>query len=166
MQGFDLSAGSGLRVLGASTSSAWAGIGVRTRFVLASPTPPALSLSKGISATLALLLAACSASSEPPPVAAGEEHIACAVGGSAQLAEVCSVERAEKDGKLTLVVHHPDGAFRRFDVMTDGTGLAATDGAEQAETKLADGMLDVTLGADRYIFPVTAKPAATKDAAQ
>ena len=90
-------------------------------------------------------------------MAAGDEHIACAVGGAAELAEVCSVERAEKDGKLTLVIHHPDGAFRRFDVMTDGTGLRVSDGAEEAQSKLADGKLDVTVGADRYLFPVTAK---------
>lgn len=112
---------------------------------------------KGACVMPAFLLAACSSHSEVPPVAAGDEHIACAVGGAAQLADVCSVERSERDGKLTLVVHHPDGAFRRFDVMTDGTGLAVADGAEKAQTKLADGKLDVTVGADRYVFPVTAK---------
>lgn len=106
---------------------------------------------------MTFLLAACSSSSQPPPVAAGDEHIACAVGGSARLAEVCSVERSEAGGKLTLIVHHPDGAFRRFDVMTDGSGLAVTDGAEPAQTKLVDGKLDVTVGADRYVFPVTTK---------
>ncbi|MCT2399353.1 hypothetical protein [Novosphingobium mangrovi (ex Huang et al. 2023)] len=108
---------------------------------------------------MVLFLAACSSSSEPPPVAAGDEHIACAVGGSAELAEVCSVERSEKDGKLTLVVHHPDGAFRRFDVKTDGTGLVVSDGAEEARMTLVDGKLDVTVGPDRYVFPVTTKAA-------
>ncbi|MCJ2186041.1 hypothetical protein [Novosphingobium beihaiensis] len=116
-----------------------------------------LSLSKHAGAALPLLLAACSSSSEPPPVAAGDEHIACAVGGSAKLADVCAVERSEKNGKLTLIVHHPDGAFRRFDVMTDGSGLTVADGAEPAQTKLVDGKLDVTVGPDRYVFPVTTK---------
>jgi hypothetical protein len=109
------------------------------------------------SAALALLLAACSSGSEPPPVAAGSEHIACAVGGSAELKPVCSVERSEGGGKLTLIVRHPDGAFRRFDVMTDGTGLAVADGAEKAVTRLVDGKLDVTVGADHYLFPATEK---------
>jgi hypothetical protein len=113
-------------------------------------------------AALALLLAACSSSSEPPPVAAGSEHIDCAVGGSAELKPVCSVERAEADGKLTLVVRHPDGAFRRFDVMTDGSGLAVADGAEKAVTRLVDGKLDVTVGADHYLFPATKKADAAK----
>ncbi|HKR91722.1 hypothetical protein [Novosphingobium sp.] len=106
---------------------------------------------------LLLLLVGCSSHDEAPSVAAGDEHIACAVGGSVKLAEVCSVERSEKDGQLTLVVHHPDGAFRRFSVMTDGTGLAVADGAEPARTTLADGKLDVSVAADRYLFPVTAK---------
>ncbi|SFG04184.1 hypothetical protein SAMN05518801_10667 [Novosphingobium sp. CF614] len=106
---------------------------------------------------LPFALAACSSQSEPPPVAAGDEHIACAVAGSAQLAPVCSVERSERQGKLTLVVHHPDGAFRRFDVMTDGTGLAVADGAEEGMTRLVGGKLEITVGADRYVFPVTAK---------
>lgn len=113
-------------------------------------------------ASLALLLAACSSNSEPPPVAAGGEHIECAVGGSAELKPVCAVERSEAGGKLTLVVHHPDGAFRRFDVMTDGTGLAVADGADKAVTRLEDGKLDVTVGADRYLFPATAKTDAGK----
>lgn len=105
----------------------------------------------------ALLLAACSSHNESQPVAAGDDRIACAVGGSAQLANVCSVERTAKGGKLALVVHHPDGAFRRFDVMTDGTGLAVSDGADAAQSKLQNGKLDVTVGADRYVFPVTTK---------
>lgn len=118
-------------------------------------TPLAPSLPTIACAALVLLLAACSSGSEPPPVAAGDEHVDCAVGGSAQLKPVCSVERAEVDGRLTLVVRHPDGAFRRFDVTDDGTGLAVADGAEQAVTHLEDGKLDVTVGADRYLFPAT-----------
>lgn len=106
---------------------------------------------------LVSLLAACSSSSEPPPVAAGDEHIVCAVGGAGKLAEVCAVERSVKDGMLTLIVRHPDGAFRRFDVMTDGSGLAVTDGAEPAQSRLVNGKLDVTVGDDRYLFPVTTK---------
>lgn len=105
------------------------------------------------------LLAACSGTGEaPPPVATGDERIACAVGGSAQLADVCSIERVRKEGKLSLVVRHPDGAFRRFDVTTDGTGVAVADGAEPAQTALKGGKLDVSVGADRYLFPATVKP--------
>lgn len=107
------------------------------------------------------MLTACSPRAEAPPVAAGDEHIACAVGGASDLDEVCAVERSEAEGKMTLVVHHPDGAFRRFDVMTDGSGLVVSDGAEKAVTRLADGKLDVRVGADRYVFPITMKSDAT-----
>lgn len=106
-----------------------------------------------------LLLAACSSSDAPPPVAEGEEHVACAVGGETEMKDACAVERSEADGKLTLVVRHLDGSFRRFDVLTDGRGLAVSDGADEAVTKLDDGKLAVTVGEDRYVFPATAKNA-------
>jgi hypothetical protein len=106
-----------------------------------------------------LLLAACSSSDSTPPVAEGEEHVTCAVGGETEMKEACAVERSEADGKLTLVVRHPDGSFRRFDVLTDGRGLAVSDGADEAVTKLQDGKLAVTVGEDRYLFPATAKNA-------
>ncbi len=110
-------------------------------------------------APLAALLASCGSPSSQPVERAGKgETIACAVGGSASLEPVCTVERSEVDGRLVLVVHHPDGGFRRFDVMTDGTGLAARDGGQQALVRLADGKLDVTLGEDRYLFPARTKP--------
>lgn len=122
------------------------------------PHPLALSLSKGACATLGLLLAACSQEAPTtPPIAEGAEHIACAVGGAGELSRACAVERAEEDGGLLLVVHHPDGAFRRFQVLTDGRGIAVADGADEAVTLLTDGALDVTVGADRYIFPATVK---------
>lgn len=109
----------------------------------------------------ALSLAACS-QEKPlvPPVAEGSEHIACAVEGASELARACSVERAEEDGKLTLVVRHPDGAFRRFTVLTDGRGIAVADGADEADSTLKGDNLEVTVGEDRYVFPATVKRAA------
>lgn len=106
---------------------------------------------------LSLSLAACSSSGEAPAIAVGDDHIACAVAGSADLKPVCSVERMELDGALTLIVRHPDGAFRRFEVITDGSGLAAADGAQAETTRLVEGKLEVTVGADRYLFPATEK---------
>lgn len=83
--------------------------------------------------------------------------IDCAVSGAAKLKPICAVERSEQDGVLTLVVHHPDGGFRRFDVQTDGSGLKASDGADVAVTRLKDGQLDVHVSADHYRFPVTTR---------
>ncbi len=110
------------------------------------------------------VLAACSVTDTSEQADQSEEAlasgrtIACAVAGNASYEPVCSVERVEQeDGSLMLVVRHPDGGFRRFDVLTDGRGLATSDGAEQAAIDLADGKLDVTVGSDRYLFPATVR---------
>ncbi|PEQ10253.1 hypothetical protein B2G71_23280 [Novosphingobium sp. PC22D] len=117
---------------------------------------------KRLAPVLFAFAAACSSASEAPEVAEGEEHVACAVAGASEMKPVCAVERSELDGKLSLVVRHPDGAFRRFDVLSDGRGLAVTDGADEAQTTLEGDKLAVTVGEDRYLFPVTAKRAAGK----
>ena len=124
------------------------------------PPPLVLSLSKHACLGLAVVLAACS-EEKPlvPPTAEGAEHISCAVGGASELSRTCAIERAEENGALLLVVRHPDGAFRRFQVLTDGRGIAVADGAEEAVTSLADGALDVVVGADRYVFPAKVKSA-------
>jgi len=115
-----------------------------------------------------LALAACS--SDPQPDAgqtqAGVETpaseddaattIECALGGGA-LKKQCEVEQVRVGDKLMLVVRHPDGGFRRFEVLKDGHGLAVADGAEQVVSEVGDGSLDVTVGKDRYIFPAKVK---------
>ena len=105
----------------------------------------------------ALAVAGCSPA-KVPAVAEGAEHIACAVGGAADLAPVCAVERVLADGILLLVVRHPDGGFRRFEVLRDGRGLALADGAEQALIQYGASFVDLAVGSDRYRFPVTVKP--------
>lgn len=122
--------------------------------------PSILAVGKGVPVLLLAsgVLAACSSSSNTDPaLAEGRDRIPCAVGGAVAFKPVCAVERRRRNGRLTLIVHHPNGGFRRFDVQTDGSGLAASDGADPVVAHLADGKLDVKLGADRYIFPVTTK---------
>lgn len=109
-----------------------------------------------------LALAACSSNAAPPDTAEGAEHISCALAGNQAFKPVCAVERAQIEGKLVLIVRHPDGAFRRFDVLGGGQGLALSDGAETAQVKMAGSDLEVTVGPDRYRFPVTAKGDAAK----
>lgn len=115
------------------------------------------SLSIGATIMVALVIAACSSSKEPPPGAL-EDHIECAVGGATELRKVCVVERIETGGQATLIVRHPDGAFRRFDLTSDGTGLVVADGSQPAVTRLDGDTLDVMVGADRYRFPATITP--------
>lgn len=108
-------------------------------------------------AAVALVLAACKPAPDDvlPDKAEGDEHIACALGGSGAFNRQCAIERAEVEGKPILVVRHPDGAFRRFELVDDGRGLAVADGAEDAQIQLSGETLDVTVGADRYRFPAT-----------
>jgi hypothetical protein len=74
----------------------------------------------------------------------------CAVDGAAELTPVC--DRELVDGLLTL--RHPSGGFRRLQIMTDGRGVIAADGAEQARvTTIGTSMIEVSVGDDRYRLP-------------
>lgn len=121
-------------------------------------------------AMLALLaLSACSGAGESEaadgqdsaPAAqapAGDETIECALAGGQWFLPECVVERAEEDGAQILIVRHPDGGFRRFELLTDGRGLAVADGSVEAVTEVYEGTrLDVSVGADRYRFPATVR---------
>ena len=99
----------------------------------------------------AVALAACSRGGAAPKVAEGSEHIDCALGAGAGFAPECAVERSTDAGRQVLVVRHPDGAFRRLTVGADG--VTTTDGAEPARVSASGGMLEVSVGADRYRIP-------------
>jgi len=108
-----------------------------------------------------LLLAACQGGEEPEQQSsaqsASDNTIECALDGAAEFKRVCEVEKAEVDGVKSLTVRHPDGGFRRFDVLSDGHGLAAADGADEAKLAVEGEILAVTVDNDRYRFPVTLK---------
>ncbi|MXP42416.1 hypothetical protein GRI75_12270 [Altererythrobacter soli] len=106
-------------------------------------------------AAFLLALAACSADADAGAGEQGGTLVDCALDGETTFTRACAVERSEHEGTLFLVVRHPDGAFRRFEVLRDGRGLAAADGAQAAVTNMSDGDLVVGVGADRYRFPAT-----------
>ena len=109
------------------------------------------------SAAILLLLAACDApdAAGAPQAANPENLIECAVKGAADFARECLVEESRAEGATILVVRHPDGGFRRFEVTSDGTGLAAADGAQAAQVSMREGGIEVAVGTDRYRFPAT-----------
>jgi hypothetical protein len=114
-------------------------------------------MSTRTSSILALmLLAGCerepASASAPEP---GQDAIECAVDGSPAFAPTCTVERVRGEQGLQLVVRHPGGSFRRFDVLSDGRGLATADGAQAGTVALREGGIEVTVGSDRYRFPAT-----------
>lgn len=89
--------------------------------------------------------------------AASADRIACAR-GDAPLSRTCTVERQTGDKGLVLTIRHPDGAFRRLLVTTDGRGVIAADGAEPAHVTVVDGgSIDVRLGTNHYVLPATVK---------
>ena len=103
---------------------------------------------------LAVALAGCQPEPDGPPrVGEGENAIACALGGDGKFSSSCVVERSLAGGTLYLIVRHPDGAFRRFEVLKDGGGLTVADGAEQAALSMSGEELEVAVGLDRYRFP-------------
>ena len=91
--------------------------------------------------------------------AARGEAIACALGGAAEFKPVCAVERDRQGDTLFLVVHHPNGGFRRFEVLRDGRGLAVADGADEGQVQVASDALVAAVAGDRYRFPATIRGA-------
>ncbi len=93
---------------------------------------------------------------------ASDNRIACQPTGATTLEPICTVERSIGEQGLILTIHHPDASFRRLLVTTDGRGVIAADGAEQAKVRIADtigegGEIEVTLAGNRYILPATIK---------
>jgi hypothetical protein len=85
----------------------------------------------------------------------------CAVGGAPAFTQTCTIERAASDKGLVLTLRHDSGGFRRLLVTKDGRGVVAADGAEPAIVKpLSEGLIEVSLGGDRYQLPATVKGAA------
>jgi hypothetical protein len=110
-------------------------------------------------AGLSLLLAACSPGSPSSQGSQGavgnasDNRIDCAIGGAATFAHDCTVERSEQSGTRFLVVRHPDGGLRRFEVVDGGKSLAAADGAQAAAVANSGDRLDVSIDGDRYRIP-------------
>lgn len=108
------------------------------------------------------LLAACSGPApgegegEQAPIAAAGENIWCAANGATKLAQDCTLERGEEEGRAAFVIRHGDGKFRRLVASEDGKNLLAADGVEQSQSALKQDRWEVILGDDRYVVPVKA----------
>jgi hypothetical protein len=107
------------------------------------------------SAGLTLLaLAACGPESAPPD----GELVECAIGVSAEFAAVCTLEHAIEDAREVMIVHHPDGGFRRF--AFGGDGVLALDGAGRVEIRepVTGDVIEFAVENDRYRLPFDADP--------
>lgn len=90
--------------------------------------------------------------------AAKAAAVPCALAGATSFQGICTVERSVSGDGLALVMHHPDGGFRRLLVTTDGRGVVTADGADQATVTVVDpSTIEVAVGRDRYRLPATVK---------
>lgn len=90
--------------------------------------------------------------------------IECALAGGANFARVCITERISgRDGPI-LVIRHPDGGFRRFNILTDGRGLTPAQGADPTRISiLNDGRIELISADDRYRLPAKIKDRGPSD---
>lgn len=100
----------------------------------------------------AVLGAACG--EELPDYAPEGVTVECAIGAGVQLEAACTAEQVLKGNRVEIVIHHPDGGFRRFEVLPDGAGVAVADGAEILSQEMKGPVLEVVMDNARYLIPV------------
>lgn len=110
-----------------------------------------------------LLLAACGQGhgdglnvAEAEALAQGDRPLPCRTGGDAGLRAACVTERSQGPDGPILTIRHPDGGFRRFNIVSDGRGVVPADGAEEAKVSIVENnMIEVAVGNDLYRLPAT-----------
>lgn len=105
-----------------------------------------------------LLLAACSkgggeGAAGSPGLSGSDTAVPCALAGAKEFANDCRQEVTRRDGEEIWVVRHPDGGFRRFVIIDNGTRIATADGVQEVEAHRVGAMLEVRVDEDRYRFP-------------
>lgn len=118
-----------------------------------------------IATATSLTLAACGDGAPASRVEgfAEADRIECALAGSTKFERVCATETMPGEKGKMLVVRHPDGGFRRFNILTDGRGLAPADGFDETGIKiLGGGMIEVNSGDDIYRLPADIKSSGQK----
>ena len=111
-----------------------------------------------------LLLAACGGAPDNGDLAEAEARgsreaaengrIECALEGAKLFDRTCTVEEMSGVDGTVLVVGRPNVGYRRLQITTDGRGVVSADGAEAAKvTIVGDGMIEVSIGSDRYRLP-------------
>ncbi|MEQ5786523.1 hypothetical protein J3454_01305 [Erythrobacter sp. NFXS35] len=104
-----------------------------------------MSLRISSAVVLLPLVAACAAESPLPP----GDAVDCAIGAGADLSPVCTMEWVS--GSAEVVLHHPDGGFRRLARDPASGALAPLDGADPLVPEASAGEVEqFAVGADRY----------------
>jgi hypothetical protein len=99
---------------------------------------------------------------EAPPAPDTRPRIVCAPAGRTEFQDDCRLERIASQEGEDLVLHKPDGSFRRVKVVQDGNGLVAADGLVRAQVKpQPPEAIELVMGGDRFVLPATLKARAT-----
>ena len=125
----------------------------------------------GIAAVI--LLAACGGAPDNGDLAEAEARgsreaaengrIECALEGAKLFDRTCTVEEMSGADGTVLVVGRPNVGYRRLQITTDGRGVVSADGAEPAKVSIVgDGMIEVSIGNDRYRLPANTGGTANK----
>ena len=105
---------------------------------------------------------------EPPAggdeLASGDNVVPCALAGAKDFARTCTLEQTSKDGLEIWVVRHPDGGFRRFQIIDNGTRIATADGSDEVKAERKGDQLEVRVADDRYLFQAAPEGVASSDA--
>ncbi len=123
---------------------------------------------RAVPLVLAAALAGCSGAADNGALAeaeaqaernsASDGRIACALAGTKLFDRTCTIEQMSSADGPVLVVGRADAGFRRLLVAKDGRGLVAADGVDEAMVRVIDnGLIEVTVGPDRYRLPATVK---------
>ena len=90
--------------------------------------------------------------------AALDGKIECALAGSTTFERVCTSDKISGPEGQILVIRHPDGGFRRFNILTDGRGLSPAEGFDETKiTILSSGLIELKSGDDLYHLPAQIK---------
>ncbi len=102
-----------------------------------------------------LVLSACDQAAAP---AVDEGRlIECALAGAGSFARECRADVVRQGDVPQLILRHPDGGFRRFEILAGDAAterhLATADGADPAQFNDDGQVLAITIEADRYRVP-------------
>ncbi|WP_235302716.1 hypothetical protein [Sphingopyxis sp. MWB1] len=86
--------------------------------------------------------------------AAANGRIDCALEGAKLFDRDCSLQEISGPEGTVLLVGRDNVGYRRLLITKDGRGVIAADGAEEAKVAIVgDGLIEVTVGPDRYRLP-------------
>lgn len=95
-----------------------------------------------------MIATGCSGAQSPPPPG---DKVDCAIGAGADFSPVCTLERVAGE----IVIHHPDGGFRRLTRDPATGALRPRDGADDLVGQAEDAAtLAFAIGSDRYRIPL------------